>query len=270
MGQTASALARTLLTARATSTQLAPCSSTDAGFDMAQAYAVSAEVLKLRVKQGEVPCGRKIGFTNRNIWNEYRVSAPIWGYMTDRTVRFARGNAGTQSLKGAMHPKIEPEIVLGLKRAPTPKMSEAQLAACIEWVAHGYETVDSVFPQWKFQAADTVAGFGMHGTLIIGDGVKVGRDTDALVNVLKTFSVSLSRNGNEVATGSGTNVLGSPLLALQHLVEDIARRPGHAPLKAGDIITTGTLTAAFDICAGETWQTRFTGIDLPGLTLDFV
>ncbi len=30
-------------------------------------------------RRGERPIGRKIGFTNRNIWAEYGVYAPIWG-----------------------------------------------------------------------------------------------------------------------------------------------------------------------------------------------
>jgi hypothetical protein len=40
--------------------------------------------------------------------------------------------------------------------------------ACIDWVGHGFEIVQSIFPEWKFSAADTVAAFGLHGALLIG------------------------------------------------------------------------------------------------------
>jgi len=47
---------------------------------------VSAEILKRRRARGERPIGRKIGFTNRLIWDEYRVSSPMWGHVYDHTV----------------------------------------------------------------------------------------------------------------------------------------------------------------------------------------
>jgi 2-oxo-3-hexenedioate decarboxylase len=49
-------------------------------------------------------------------------------------------------------PKIEPEIVVGLSAAPSPDMDDAALLGCIGWLAHGFEIVQSVFPNWKFTA----------------------------------------------------------------------------------------------------------------------
>jgi 2-oxo-3-hexenedioate decarboxylase len=36
-------------------------------------------------------------------------------------------------------------------------MDDAVLLTCIEWVALGFEIVQSIFPAWKFSPADTVA-----------------------------------------------------------------------------------------------------------------
>jgi 2-oxo-3-hexenedioate decarboxylase len=44
-------------------------------------------VRSLREARGEKVLGRKIGFTNRTIWEQYGVYAPIWGYVYDTTVR---------------------------------------------------------------------------------------------------------------------------------------------------------------------------------------
>ena len=38
------------------------------GFGWNEGYAVAAEILRLRRARGERTVGRKIGFTNRNIW----------------------------------------------------------------------------------------------------------------------------------------------------------------------------------------------------------
>jgi 2-oxo-3-hexenedioate decarboxylase len=268
----AGAIAHELLNARARSSALPPYTSLPHGLSVEEAYDVSAEILKQRRARGERPVGRKIGFTNRNIWPEYGVSAPIWNYVFDTTIRFAAGNTGVQSLKGALEPKIEPEIVFCLRSAPRPGMSEAQLADCIDWIAHGYEIVQSLYPAWKFQGADTVAAFGMHGVLIVGAPRQVrtiaGLNRD-MVKEMRGFKVSLFCDGVLRDSGAGANVLDSPLLALKHLVDVLAHQPSHHMLEPGEIITTGTLTAALPILAGETWHTAFTGLDLPGLRVTF-
>ena len=265
-------VAKDLLAARARARQLPPFSEASADFSVAQAYDVAAEILKIRRAAGEKPVGRKIGFTNRNIWREYGISAPIWGYVYDATLRMAPDNRGVQSLEGAMEPKIEPEIVFRLREAPRPGMGEQELAECIDWFAHGFEIVHSPYAQWRFEAADTIAAFGMHGVLIVGTPRQVrtiaGLNRD-LVRELKALQVSLFCDGALRESGVGTNVLGSPLLALKHLVDLLVRLPQHKPLAAGEIVTTGTLTSAFSIEPGQTWHSAFTGIDLPGLAVRF-
>ncbi len=52
--------------------------------------------------------------------------------------------------------------------------------------------------------------------------------------------------------GVGANALDHPALALAFLADIVARQSQFAPLAAGEIITTGTLTAALDIHPGET------------------
>ena len=41
----------------------------------------------------------------------------------------------------------------------------AAVLASVEWLALGFEIVDSVFADWKFQPADFVAAFGLHAAL---------------------------------------------------------------------------------------------------------
>jgi 2-oxo-3-hexenedioate decarboxylase len=70
------------------------------------------------------------------------------------------------------------------------------------------------------------------------------------------------------AEGGGANVLDSPLLAFAHMADLLERQPGFAPVQAGEIVTTGTLTAALTVKAGETWSTALDGIELPGLEIE--
>ena len=69
-----------------TGRQIAPFTSRRPDFGLEDAYRVAAAVRERREARGERPVGRKIGFTNRTIWAEYNVHAPIWGYAYDRTI----------------------------------------------------------------------------------------------------------------------------------------------------------------------------------------
>jgi 2-keto-4-pentenoate hydratase len=83
----------------------------------------------------------------------------VWGYVYDRTVHSLSEIGDTFPLVGLPEPRIEPEIVFKLAVAPAPGMGERELLESIDWVAHGFEIVQSIFPGWKFSAPDTVAAF---------------------------------------------------------------------------------------------------------------
>lgn len=269
------AAAQAVLQAAAEGRPLTPFSQGTPGFDLARGYRIGRAVRLARQARGETPVGRKIGFTNRAIWPEYGVWAPIWGEVYDRTLHAwppaadAATEAPVFALAGLAEPRIEPEIVLGLARAPEAGMDEAALLGCIGWVAHGFEIVQSLYPGWQFAAADTVAAFGMHGALLVGPRVPVsvaGADGAALA----AFTITLSRDGEAVDQGSGRNVLEGPLAALRHLVDGLAADAVHEPLRAGELVTTGTLTRAFPVRAGERWQTALAGIGLAPLAVQFM
>ncbi|MCC2095436.1 MAG: hydratase [Hyphomicrobiales bacterium] len=241
-------------------------------FDETQAYQVTAALRDLRSASGERPVGRKIGFTNRTIWEEYGVYAPIWGDIYDATVFDTDAQAhGALSLAGLCEPRIEPEIVFGLAGPISPGMSDTEVLAALDWIAHGFEIVQSIYPGWKFRIADTIACGGLHGRMIIGPRQPASRwRPDELAIALQRFSIELACNSTQADSGGGGNVLDSPVNALRHLAQVLAADPANPPLAAGEIVTTGTLTRAFPVAPGETWTTALRGLDLPGLTVRFV
>ncbi|MGE0340099.1 MAG: 2-keto-4-pentenoate hydratase [Xanthobacteraceae bacterium] len=237
------------------------------GIEMPQAYGVIAEMRRRREARGERVSGRKIGFTNRTIWDEYKVFAPIWGYIYDTTLRDFTA-ARKVSLSKFAEPRIEPEIAFGFGRAPEAGMSPAQILECIDWAAHGFEIVQSHYPEWKFSAPDTVANNGLHGAYYLGPRVKI-EDRAAWLQALSDFEISLYRNGELVDKGHARNVLEGPLFAMKHLIDLLQDDPQNVPVAAGEIITTGTVTKAFVVMPGETWRSEVHGLDLPGLEIGF-
>ena len=242
-----------------------------AGFDVPAAYQQALAVRQLRLARGEQPRGFKIGFTNRSIWSRYAVFAPIWGTVYDSTLRFCEGQA-TLALGGLCQPRLEPEVVFGMRATPAPDATLEALFAAIDWVAPGFEIVQSHLPDWKFQAADTVADGSLHAQLLVGRRLPVrdiAGDAGELDAALAASRVTLLRNGQAVETGSGANVLDSPLRALHHFLGELRQCPGAPDLLPGDVVTTGTWTDAWPIAAGEAWQANFSA-PLPALAVEFV
>ena len=160
-------------------------------FGLAEAYGVAAKVRDLRKARGENPVGRKIGFTNRAAWSNYGISEPIWNYVFDSTVQDLAVANETYTLEGLPEPRIEPELVLHLAGAPRAGMSEYELFKCVDWVAHGFEIVSSIFPGWAFTAADAVAAFGVHSALLLGEKREISGSSGRRAEELSTFTVEL-------------------------------------------------------------------------------
>jgi len=264
-------IATALLDAHDRGVPIAPPSVGDSGFDVHRGYAVAAEVLRRRAARGELPVGRKIGFTNRNIWAQFGVDGPNWAHMYSSTVHTARDNVFDFSLAGTVAPLIEPEIAFKLARPLTDAgLEPARMLESVEWVARSYEIVDCPFPGWTFTAADAAAGSAFHHALILGEPRPLaGRDLTALARALGECKLTLLRDGATADQGVGANALGHPCAALAFLVSLLAKQPQFAPLAAGEIITTGTLTRALPIKRGETWRSETSGIDLPPLSVTF-
>jgi 2-keto-4-pentenoate hydratase len=186
--------------------------------------------------------------------------------MYDSTVSECTDRRASVSIGHLIQPRIEPEIQLHLARTPPVTQDEDAILECIDWIALGYEIVQCPFADWRFRAPDAIAACGVHGLLVSGPKVDVAEIGDCATK-LRSFTVTLARDGEPVATGGGANVLDSPLLAFAHLAQVLDGQTRCPPVQEGEIITTGTLTELFPATPGETWTTSADGIELPGMTL---
>ena len=263
-------IADALIAAYDTATTLPPITASAPDFSVADGYAVLHDIETRRRAQGWTTVGRKIGFTNRTIWPRYGVYQPMWAHVWAHTVHFAPDGKAVLPLNGLVQPRIEPEVVFKLK-GPVPLTNDAAaILASIEWMAPGFEIVQSHFPDWKFAAADCTAAFGLHGALVIGAPLAVTEtNRAALAEALPVFELTLSRGDTVIDRGVGSNVLDSPALALAHLARLLANQPQSPQLAAGEIVTTGTVTDAWPVAAGEVWSSDYGALGIKGLALSF-
>ena len=242
--------------------QIEPFSKRGLVISLQEAYDV-ARIVGQKLGTTEI-VGRKIGFTNRNIWSIYDVGEPIWGPMTTRSVSFFEANFLNVDLSQFCEPRIEPEIVVCLKQKPKNGSYNSEIY--LDWIAPGFEIVDSIYPNWKFSLTDAIASGGLHGCLVVGKKFKVNDRTERdLIDV----GVSLYRGGRLEEAGTGANVLDGPVSAIRYLHSGLSKIKNQDPLSAGDIITTGTMTDAKPIFSKEKWSAKFDGVVEAELNLEF-
>ncbi len=266
----AHALAHELMAAHASRQVISiPPSARDPAFDLDAAYAVEAEVVRLRRASGRATVGRKVGFANKAMWRVLKLDTLVWAHMYDDTIQFADGTTASLSLAERYAPKIEPEIVFKLKASLDPgPLEPSTVLASVEWLALGFEIIDCVFPDWTFTPVDFVASFGLHAALVVGEPLRVEPEMiPSLVEQLSRFTVKLLKNGDLVGEGSGRNSLRSPVLCLGELASATARRSPQEPLASGELVSSGTLTESQPLARCETWTAFVEGLALPGLTL---
>jgi 2-oxo-3-hexenedioate decarboxylase len=246
---------------------IAPLTDDDPAFDLDAAYDVLAEIERVRRADGWTPAGRKIGFTNRTLWEPYGVDAPMWARVWDRTVIDAPDGRAAVSLR---FPELraEPEVVFGLAAPLGPTDDPADVLAATGWIAPGFELVWSPFPGWRFRLPDCTACFGLHGALVVGPRRHLtDDDRTELLEALPAAEVALARDGEIVDRGLGSNVLGGPAHALAHLSRVLAGQPAFDDLAAGEIVTTGTVTDAAYVHPGQTWTSDYGALGLSGVSI---
>lgn len=263
-------IAQRLLDAYDGASLIDPITSSAPDFDLDAAYDVLAEIVDRRRAAGWASIGRKIGFTNRTIWTRYGVSAPLWAHVWDRTLIEAPDGVAEVSLADLVQPRIELEVALRTSAAIAATNDPSDVLDRVEWIAPAFEVVQCHFPDWAFTLADCTASFGLHGRLVVGEPLRItDENREEVARALSRAEVTLSRNGEPVDRGVGSNVLDGPAHALAHLSRVLETQPRFEPIGPREIITTGTITDAWPVEAGQTWTSDYGALGLPGLTVTF-
>lgn len=243
-----------------TSTVRSPASPSE----LSAAYRAAAEREAQRVQEGATIVGHKVGFTNTSTWAQMGATEPMWGAMYDDTVIQMVDQPFRYSLTPFIGPRIEPEIVVHFATAPRQSASIEELVACIDWMAQGYEIVVTPADGQPPTVPQAISNGGMHGALLVGERRRVADLGGDLHNRLAHLSLELRCDGELKEKGVSATVLGNPLNSILHLMKGLSAH-GREPLRAGDVVTTGTITAAYPMQAGQRWTTTLTGLDLPDL-----
>ncbi|KOU59821.1 2-keto-4-pentenoate hydratase [Streptomyces sp. MMG1533] len=222
-----------------------------AGDDVAAAYAAQRIHTERALVAGRRVVGRKIGLTSPAVQAQLGVAQPDFGVLF---ADMAVPDHGEVRAARLLQPKVEAEVALVLgSDLPYRDCTVADVLRSVDFALPALEIVDSRITDWDISITDTVADNASSGLFVLGGPRRGLQDLD-----LRAVRMSMSRNGTEVSTGTGTDCLGGPLNAAVWLASTLAAVGD--PLRAGDIVLTGALGPMATAAPGDAFHAGITGL----------
>lgn len=215
------------------------------------AYHISLHLLQRRLEAGEKVIGKKIGVTSKAVQSMLNVHQPDFGFLTDKMVYSGEMPISRELIQ----PKAEGEIAFVLNRdLMGPGVTVPQVLAATEAVMPCFEVVDSRIENWQIKIQDTVADNASCGLFVMNEEAAVRPyDVD-----LVTCGMVVTKNGKTISTGAGAAALGSPVNCVAWLANTLGQFG--IPLKAGEVILSGSLVPLEPVVAGDLMSVRVGGI----------
>jgi 2-oxopent-4-enoate/cis-2-oxohex-4-enoate hydratase len=217
-----------------------------------QAYAISLKFLNLRLDQGEKIVGKKIGLTSEVVQNMLGVHQPDFGFLTNK-MQYKSGSKIVLK-KGLIQPKSEGEIAFKLKHDLIgPNVTPEDVLAATDKVYACFEIVDSRIDNWKIKIQDTISDNASCGVFVISDQGVDPSNVD-----FENCAMTIKNKGEVIAIGQGSAALGSPLNCVAWLANTLGKY--NIPLKAGDLILSGSLAAMIPGEVGDDMRVEIEGV----------
>ena len=214
--------------------------------DLTVAYAIQYAVERiLTTERGFQTIGYKIAATNALSRQHLKISGPFFGrlYNSMTSKSPARLPSGIDFFR-----VYEPEIVVQVDRDLDPSLAPfdaTMIERATRAVLPAIEIIGTHLTPWtQAGAANLIADNAAHGHWIIGESVADWSRMD-----LMDAPITLEINGEIKATSKGRNVDGGPFGATAWLANALVA-VGRG-LKAGEYITTGSVTAPWPVIPGD-------------------
>ncbi|MCX6470857.1 MAG: 2-keto-4-pentenoate hydratase [Corynebacteriales bacterium] len=251
-------IAHTLADAEARARAIEPPTASHPDLDVVDAYEIQLRNIARRVAGGARVVGHKVGLASEAMQQMMGVDEPDYGHLLD-TMGY-RQDAPIDAHRFCF-PRVEVEVgfILG-KDLPGAGCTNDDVIDAVEWVVPAIELIDSRIRDWRITLCDTIADNASSCGWILGDERVAIADIDT-----GDIDAELTRNGEVIAKGNSSAVLGHPLNAVSWLARKV---DGFGVrLRAGDVILPGTATRAIDVRPGDRFRAEFVG--LGSVTADF-
>lgn len=234
-----------------------PAGAIDSTLSLAQAYQIQERFVQEIGKSLGPVAGYKAGFTSAALQERFKIDQPVRGtllqkmLLEDGTVLTA--NFGIRSM-------IEADLLVrvgseAINQAETPAEALAGLDAVIPFI----ELPDLIYAkEVKLTAAAIVAVNVGARRGVMGEVIPIAAGENWETR-LGDFQVQLvDRNGQLLAQGKGSNLLGHPLNVVLWIKNSLAAEG--KSLKKGDLLSLGSLTPMMPVQAGTSFRVSYGGL----------
>ena len=205
------------------------------------AYEIQHQVIKRRLQAGARIAGWKVGYTNRPAQEGAGTDRPMYGPIYADTVF----RDGTFPAGRFVSPRAEPELCFRLGQdLRGANLTETDVLGATEAVMPALEMVQRHYHGPPSKAVDSIVDGGAQAGLVI---LEPGSSPAGLD--LAAVTMTLAKNGQQLVEGRGATVMGHPARPIAWLVAQLEQRGLY--LKAGDLISSGSLGGAHDIAVGD-------------------
>jgi len=241
-------LARQLEQARVSRVQVGHFSKAHPGMTVEDGYAVQRAWLKLRLEQGRVVKGRKIGLTSRAMQQASQITEPDFAPLLD-DMFYAQG--GDIPIGDFIAPRVEVELAFVLDRPLRgPGITLFDVLRATAFVTPALEIIDARIEQFDKgtrvmrKVTDTISDFAANAGIVLG-----GRPVRPMDMDLRWIGAMLFKNGVIEETGLAAAVLNHPATGVAWLANRIGAYDEQ--LNEGDVVLAGSFTRPTYAEAGD-------------------
>ncbi len=217
-------------------------------------YAIQREWVKIKLAEGRVNKGWKIGLTSRAMQLASQITEPDYAPLLDDMFFEAGGDIPFSRF---IAPRVEVELafILG-KPLKGPGVTLFDVLAATEYVTPAIEIIDARIEQFDRDTKaprkvfDTLADFAANAGVVLGGRPVRPHDVD-----LRWVGAMLFKNAVIEETGLAAAVLNHPAMGVAWLANKIA--PFGEQLDAGDVVLGGSFTRPVAAVAGDTFQADY-------------
>jgi 2-keto-4-pentenoate hydratase len=237
--------------AEETNTPCAPIRDLFAEGDLNAAYAVQAVNRAHWLKTGRQLIGRKVAVSAKAAQKAMGLSEPAYGMLY---ADMLMGDGDEVAVDRVMQPRLEGEVAVVLERdLVMERPTLVDVLRAVAYVVPAIEVVGCRIAQLDTKAVDLIADNAGSGTFVLG---ATARKLDGLD--LRRMTMTMTKNGEQVASGTGALVAGAPLHALAWLAARMVK--DELPLKAGDVVMTGTFFPMLPASPGDRIEVHAEGL----------
>ena len=217
-------------------------------------YAISRAWVAMKIAEGRVQRGHKIGLTSRAMQQASQISEPDFGTLLD-DMFFPEGSDIPVSRFIAPRVEVELAFVLG-KRLQGPNVRIFDVLAATDYVTPAIEIIDARIEQFDRHTKvmrrvfDTISDNAANAGIVTG-----GRPVKPDAVDLRWCGALLYKNGVIEETGLAAAVLNHPATGVAWLANKLA--PYGEFLEAGEVVLAGSFTRPVTAVAGDCFHADY-------------